>query len=101
MIFTLTNAAGNDTDCNGLGSAELDGRPRSVPAFHRSMVAGIAAILSDGRGVFAPRHDTTTKAATIKRQQPTAAVNTSLRRRDRRWDRISSSRLMQTGQFAA
>jgi hypothetical protein len=82
MIFTLTNAAGNDTDCNGLGSAELDGRPRSVPAFDRSMVSGIAAILSAGCGVFVPCHDTMTIAATSRRQQPTAAVNTSLRRFD-------------------
>jgi hypothetical protein len=82
MIVTLTNAAGNDTDCNVLGPAELDGRLRSVPAFDRSMVSGIAAILSAGCGVFVPCHDIMTNAATIRRQQLTAAVNTSLRRRD-------------------
>jgi len=81
-MVTLTNAAGNDTDCNGLGSAELAGRPRSVPAFDRSMVSGIAAILSAECGVFVPCHDATANAATIKRQQPTADVNTSLRRRN-------------------
>jgi hypothetical protein len=46
------------------------------------MVSEIAAMLSAGRGVFVPCHDTTANAATIKRQQPTAALNTSLRRRD-------------------
>jgi len=71
--MTLTNAVGNETDCNGLGSVELDGRPRSVPAFDRSIISGIAAILSAGCGVFDPHQDTTTNAATIRRQQPTAA----------------------------
>lgn len=47
----MTNTVGNDTDSKGLGSAEFVGRLRSVPAFDESIVSGIAATMSDGRGV--------------------------------------------------